>query len=654
MDNVRRFSQLEDNLNTNKDIRVLCEYLEKFNYEEYQRFFQMLGNYQHNTSNDLHSMNIGNKDIISVDEKRLNYDENDLTWKENMVDINNLIKRKEVLNKFNINNNESEMNVSRNHSFDEKFVMQQSQVEYETMNNMLSNIMMNLKKVKDSNLSNIIKHVIKMYSLLVSRYHNFENKDSLLIEFIRDNCYISFYSICKFWLYEEFILYEDTRRYETLLSKILDKIGNDSDKFGLRLYPEEWKNFIEGLPRITQKVLDHVFRTIKDNIEIYLHYLKNLTNEERNKDLTPPKSFDMMNTLFMKLKRPVSGDIAKINLDLADQILRKFFEIMKINDLRFISIAVKYIVGKFYHYEQEKIKDFAKNQFNELKSLTASASDELIKCKYSLFLYLCRNDHELIMMIPEVYSEISQNSRKVVDIHLSRIISKLDTLEYAKLVTRCSENCLSVVLKVIENIKNEQNTMSLTKLINKIKIFSEDLKNEKDSETLLLALIEKVPIHLFFPSFIFEKIRKINESFLKDKDEILKTIFNKINNNDKNETIFHNDYFTLDNKVDKLIIYLTYYVFTNDKTAVKFENDINIIFKHYKILKSEKNSESLNFMFDAFIDSDIKKENNFLSLTTTCYEHFKDNSNLKQLILSKIFLFSKTEGLHKQTRRHKR
>jgi hypothetical protein len=276
------------------------------------------------------------------------------------------------------------------------------------------------------------------------------------------------------------------------------------------------------------------------------------------------------------------------------------------------------------------VKEFAKNLFMELKNLTASASKETIMCKYPLFFYLCKYDPELIMLIPEVYSEMIASSRTILDKHLGNIIRKLDTLQSAKLVTRCSEECLSIVLIVIDNIKIDQNPVSLTKLISKLKYFYEK-SNDKHFE-ILLALSEKIPISLFFSSFLFEKMKKIDSIAIENNTRI----FNKINNNDK-VSLFENEYFKIDMVVDKIIFYITYYVFTNEKsTTPKFDSDINLLFKYYKLLKTEKFAESLNFMFDAFINIENRKEGNFLAFSILAYENYKDNTTLKQLILSNI------------------
>jgi hypothetical protein len=630
MENVKRFSQLEENPNTNKDIRLLCEHLEKYSYDEYQRFFQMLGNFQHITSNESHSLQLGNKDIITIDEKRINYNENDLSWVGGYIDINNLIKRKDFPIKYFAK--EEEHDIFRQPSMDESSTILHSQNEQNVMRSIFENIMINLKKVisSESNVIALVKNVIKIYSYFI--YHNqnlkYDKEDILLIDLIKENCFGSFYNISKYWLYEDFLINEENRRYETILAKILTKIEEDKDKFQLILCKDEWKNFIEGLPRFTEKVLDHVFKILKDNIELYRKNEASKTKEDNSMIL---RIFNILLSMFIKIKRKSSGDMVKIYLDLADQILRKFFEIFKINEIKLIKVALQFLADKFYPYEPEKVKEFAKNQFMELKNLTASASKETIMCKYPLFFYLCKYDPELVMVIPEVYSEMIPTSRTILDKHLGNIIKKLDTLQSAKLVTRCTEECLSIILIVIDNIKIEQNSISLTKLISKIKYFYEK-SNEKHLE-ILLTLVEKIPISLFFSSFVFEKIKKI-DSFLVDNN--LK-IFNKINNNDKNETLFENEYFKFDINVDRVIFYIAYYVLVNEKSSTpKFDSDLNLLFKYYKMLKTEKVTESLNFMFDSFINIEIKKDSNLLALAIITYENFKDNTNIKSLILSNI------------------
>jgi hypothetical protein len=627
MENVRKFSQLEDNPNTNKDIRSLCDYLEKFNYDEYQRFFQMLGNYQHITSNEANSIHLGGKDLITIDEKRLNYNENNLIWQDGQIEMNNLIKRKDIPNK--LFNKEIENEIIRQPSMDESAIIGQAQNDVSVMRSMFENIMTNLKKTIVSKNIEMVKNVIKIYSYMVNIYHGvkFDREDSVLIDLIKENCSESFYAICKYWLYQDFLMNDDSRRYETLLAKIISKLESENEKYrDINNLSPEWKNFIEGLPRITQKVVDHLFKVMKEELDTYVIMVKKLSPKEKP---STPTIYYIIHKAYLKLKRQSVGEMAKINLDLTDQILKKYLEIFKINDIRLIANTVGFLAENLYKSEQYKIKEFAQMQFSELKNIPTYTSDEIIKCKYTLFMYLCTKDKSLILNFPEVYSNTIPKARVLLEDVFKNILRKFDTQTSSELIKYCSSaDCLPIVLIICDYIKFENNIMSLSKLVTNIKKFLDEYyKNDTELFTrIMIILVDKIPISLFFSSFIFKK----TEPFSEDKIKIYETI-NKI----ENKNLLNNDLFTIDSnpELDNIILYITYYILANDKSSTpKFDSDISLLFEYYNALSP--NIKSLSLMFSILINSNKTKENNFLALITLTHEIYKDNLEIKQLILS--------------------
>jgi hypothetical protein len=652
-ENLKKINQFEDNINTSsnisKELKIWSENIEKFGPEEYQRFFQLLANLLHLTSSENNLLSLKNKDFIKIDEKIINYDENrlDSDSEDLHMDIYKLIKRKEIPLKSLLKDSEKK---------DTEMLPRQSSIEVSEGKLMaespfvLSFVDDIIKSLKQRDLNEkTLKEIIRTYCQQAFYNKLTECKeDKIIIDYLCDNFMEGYLSISKFWLYQEFIIGSDLRRYDSILQKLLLKLESNKAKFELDKVKAEWISFIEDLPKYTQRSLDHVFDILKVDV---------ITNTNINadvKNVLVEKIFSLLKNIYFKLRSDTDPSDIKLNYELADSILRKFFEVIKLYDTKLTSVTIRFLYENFYFHEKEKIRDFAKNQFYELKNYQKEPiNDNIIKCKYSFYFYLCskKGEQDLFQLLPEVYADCHKIVQSYIDHKLNIIFKNLDAQDAHKLVSKCSAECLNIVLEIIKCIKPD--SPANNKLISKIKQFYERT-GEKFFE-ILIALVDKIPLTNFFSSFVWEKIKRL-DNFSGNAENVRK-IFDELNKNEKNDEVFNKYLKGGINTTDKLVLYILYYFYLSQEGAEKttgllpnqqqqgpnFQFDINILLKYYKLVKKEGYYENLSLLLDKIIESissgHILKDNLYVSLTNLLYEIFKDDGNLRKLFLSKfVFL----------------
>jgi hypothetical protein len=599
----------------------------------------MLGNLQYLTASENSLLSMRNKDIITIDEKLINFNENwidsDLQDMRD-VDINKLIKRKEIPIKSLLKDSEKKDTEQGLHRQSSMEISDSGKSESVLIMNFIEDTIKHLKKMEPNEKA--LKDFIRIFTYHVN--HNksikFDKEDKLIIDYLVENYSEGFYNIARFWLYQEYLTNTDSRRYDTILLKLLSKLEGNRAKFELERLKDEWVMFIQDLPRYTDKCLEHIFDILKELIELF-------RKEGGKKNATIDKVYSVLKNIYFKIKH-LSQDI-KVSYDLSEQILRKYFEILRLNDAQLTSLTIKFIYEHFYSHEQEKIREFAKNQFLELKNYQKDINENVVKCKYSLFFFLCsKGDQELILTLPEVYAESNQIIKTILDKRLDVILKHMNANEAGKLVTRCSPECLKIVLEIIEKMK--LGDVNNNKLISKIKKFYE---NEEKNHQILIALADKLMISGFFTSFLWDKIKKLDN--YPNFGEVIPKVFGKLNNNDKNEFIYDNIYFkTSLGATDKVVLYILYYFYFSQNLeranlpqnyqGVNFSYDISILIKYYKQLKSDKYSENISILLDKIIEQIpndyITMDNLYVTLSYQLYEAFKDDSGLKKLILGII------------------
>jgi hypothetical protein len=652
------------------EIKQLTDNIKNFTPHDYTRFFQVLSNFQFLSLDKANSLASNrNKDSVSINERYLKYNENELNLdsendisqlytdqissdiiEENLVTLKdvplkNWLKEGSLLNK-EISHELSSISQSiKNLSFSGFF----------------SQLILNLKKDIQASPNDIspLFHAIKIYTSYI--YNNniikFEKEDKILLDFIIENStYESFYSICQFWLYQDYLINQQLpinsdnlslkRRYDSCLNEILIKI--DLQKENLFLFQigmnfekqvnQNWVQFIENLPKINEKVSEHIcniWEEIKTNIEqLSIQFKKSPPGLEEQIPI-----LKLLRNVYIRFRKLGSQD---------ERILTKFIELTNSSDMTFVSLAIKFIKDNVYvigDFEKSRIKENAITKFKELSiPYTGPNQDLFIKSRYPMFLQLCGTEKELIFELPMVYSDTTQNIKSILEKYFKHIFKNLEIFNAEKLISRCNENCLKIVLEIIDNMKminTDARNIQEEKLLRKIKDY---YKENSTFLEILERLIEKFPVNEFFTSFIYEKIKTndLDKSGDSKLNENIK-LFEKLNSV-KNENIFILNSTPLGEALvqlfkqtrDKLLIYLTYLISSPGNKV----NEIKIVLKYFKLIKKGENmdEELESFFHDGLLKLEYFLLNPiyFITMINTINDAFGDKDISKMLLGIKI------------------
>ena len=698
LENLKRLNTLEDSKESN-ELKIISDNLKKFTIEEYSKFFQVLANMQHvsHFDSEIGGGILGkSKDLISINEKLINFDPDNFDFclnedKQERVkeypsgsniyqnqkvfqNINKLIIRKEIPLKnllkekftslFDEGVRNGKSNQGINNSAQPVKTLQSipnisspkatQNFAKISLQSFYEDLLKSIKKEKIED-NNQTQNMIRIHSQYV--YNNgiikFDKEDKLFLDFIIENFllkgkssnYSNFYSLCKFWLLQDFLNYEKDlpliyldeytlenvnvasgqlkRRYDSVISEILNRIQTHKDLFEL----SDWIEFIESLPRINHRVIDHVL-AIHDEILIkdYEEIKKKCLSKKPLTETIP--QLKLIKNIYQKLKKPSNS---------SNKILMKMLELPKLPDSHLITQSINFLIETFYSagkYESEKIKEHAVDQFRELLKINEKTQnpESFIKSRFPLFFRLIRRDKELFLELPDVYSDSQDIVRNTLDKYLPRVLEVIDTFHAEKLISKCGEKCLKIVQEICEGHlfkpENFQNrNMTEDKLFRKIKNYFFD--SETSSVNILIALSDKIPIVEFFTkeNFIWEKIKQFENKNIHE-DVILK-IFNKINSIKSEEIyrdltkIFNSNSIDQEKKIfsfhsfsDKVMLHILYYfIFNNIKLANEtfnfnhFKNELSIFLKYYKLISSESEIENFREFFNVLGNSQIVKRN---------------------------------------------
>lgn len=648
----------EDNLNHRESnlIKTISENVKNFSFEDYSKFFQVMSNLQHISQLDSNLLS-KNKDIITINEKLINFNDRELDLDSdreekniNKTSINKLIVRKEIPLKALLKDKDIKLNEENHELHNGHTVSNLNEIPFK---NFFEELIENLKRNSDVPKDFLIKKMIKVYTTYVFHKHiiKFDKEDKFILDYIIESnpSIENFYSICSFWLYEEYLLSEMTnditlkRRYDSILNEILSRAEQYKNMFELEKCKECWVDFIQNIPQYNDKSIEHIHLVNEEIMKQYDSQLKKVNKTQSLEEQLP--HLKLMHFIYVKIRKNLCSNIKNLyNLNkettvnyqnICDKILSKFLDLLKSSDTTFISLAIKFLRDFIYpisDHEKTKLKEHAVTQFKELQNVKESTlTDNYIKNRYPLYFHLCRYDQELIFHLPTVYAECPQIVKNVLDKHLKLIIKGLDMFNTVKLISLCNEQCLKIVLEIIENLKIESlKNVQEEKLIRAIKKFYE----ENDFIEILVSLSEKFNIHDFLNSFIFDKIKYFDN--LGNSENPLK-IFNKINNI-KNESI---DTENFNSYSDKLMLYISHLVINNSTISEKHNNsDLRILIKYYKLLKTEKWLENISTLFDKLIKKlQSGHEIIFINTINIFYENYKENKEIIKLLLSKKIQF---------------
>lgn len=674
IDNLSKFSTL----NT-EEFKLAYK---NFSNQEFAKFFQVLANMEYATSLDSESFLGKNKEAISINDKILNYnpeliDEDErlstsLTFDQ--FDINKIIIKKDIPLK----------NILKDDliSFAETLTVPTEKITAQppTSTTISFKIFFDefFKTVKKENLIDLnqFKHLIKMYSNFI--YNNgiisFTKEDKLLLDFIIENSLSvnqiqNFYSICKYWLYEDFTNFEKgikydyadsdvnlsvssmqlKRRYDSMLTEILNRIDNHKELFELGA----WISLLSDLPRINDNVIRHLLNAHDKLIESnYEKIRKDCAGGRSLLDQLP--HLRLMKNVYVKLRRPSSA---------SQLILNKLLDLIKNStDSYVITQAILFLISNIFNLgklEQERIKEFAINQFRELVKIT-EGNESAIFSKYPLLLFLFQHDKELIYELPAVYSESTETVRNTIHKDVNKMLRKvLDYYHAEKLIKKCTEECLPLVMVIIDFLKPEMfndKTLNDYKIIRRIK----EYYDEYPTIDILLALVIKLPFRDFFKTdknFVYERIKFFENRGMTENNA---KIFSKMNaaptsllNVVKKDPLFVNfqSEITDTTFTDKILFYIFYYVLYVNSNFIKpredtitsieitnyTKNDLSMLLKYYKLLNTERFTENIQELLKILI-AKIDQSGQihyllFLNFANMLLEYFgkeKENVNVKE------------------------
>lgn len=660
-----------------------------------------------------------NKDMITVNEKLINYNSENINLEEESCilesekDINKIIIKKDIPLKNILKGEKLNLLISSNNH------------DLAAINSNLQQNMSNspqlitfkyffedlLKTVKKENLisHNLIKNLLKIYSNFVfnNGIISFNSEDKLLLDFIIENsliedseskCFENFYSVVLYWLLQDFLNFERDirydyadernnnlnvkRRYDSVLGEILSRIENHKELFEI----QSWMNFIENLPRINDKVIENLIHT-SDKIILLQSDRMRKESAEKKSLIDQLPHLKLMKNVYLKLKRPSA---------LSEKILMKFLDLTKSSDSHVIASSILFLkshVFPFGKYEIEKIKEFAMNQFKDLMKINEAtpAPENLILSKYPLYFFLIQMDKDLIIHLPIIYSNSHEIVRTVLNKDIDKILKGLDTFYAEKVINECSENCLPIVLKIIEgklfkheNMLSNNRSLADNKLFRRIKTYY----NNTNYVELLVSLCDKIPLKEFFKiedNFVWEKIKNFDTKKLEENNI---KIFIKLNTT-KNEGLFKNlfsefvnyegitydegNILSIFNEFhDKIGLYILSILKTWIETTETIQSDSQIIInaiknlqldlimflKYYKLLKSERFTETLEKIITVLLNNYKKIDNSiFLKFITIIMDQqekwvkeIKEKENIQdeekeiEYNLTRTLLISKITG----------
>lgn len=540
-------------------------------------------------------------------------------------------------------------------------------------------------------MRNIIKLHLKYVYL--NNCLKIEKEDKIIFDFLFDNINNDFFEIAKFWLFEEFLMANNEenpgliRRYENLLNEFIQRMEKQEIYRSEFFSFEKFYNFLTEIPQYNEKVIDLVIKFHPSYLEanIYSNLNENLstTGFETEKDLEKREE-NFLNLhifiIYKKLKKKVSQinqllsskissapaavpnnqNFAIINFNM-NALRSNYMESLKkirgwvlnlsyIEHQKIIETRIRFISNKILPLgDVEEIQEYSRKQFESLmKYNDVPINKNVVLSKYGLFFYLCISYpdpfiNDFIKECPKVYADCS----KPVCEFLEKIIEKnfiqktltMDNLRY--LVQNCSEKCLNIVLLIVKNFKSEIGAEKLYKEI--LKYYSH---NGEPKEILLFLSLK---INTFF-MIMYDKL-KICENF--SDSELLEKIFNEINYNANEDTIFH--YLKKDQNInanfeqiyslllekikDKIIFYILFFI---EEYICKKNIQINKIVFFIKFFEKlslqegvEKLNENLNYLLELITLKNLP-EINFFQLINFLLEYFKERST-RNIILSIIF-----------------
>ena len=633
---IKNFFDLEEIFKTERAQNIFNS-LGIFSLEEYSKFFQNLSNKEYKSMNEYHKKS---KEPILIDKSKIKLD---YTSKINEIQIT----IKDIL-KSNLQPKGISKKIKENMN---KIIPKENNINFDLYLNSVSENIKNLLNTRSELDINIFKKTIKIYSVLIRSYDKIQfEQDNIFYKLLQKylNKSISdFYMLSSFWLNNEYLLCSEKKeseinkykRYDIILENIVGMVNNLLENSPLSIINNvcDFDKFISNVPLYNKAFIIFVTKFQK----IYLDNKSDSINESLKKD----KKKDLYNEIpfFENIKYIHISIINQKNLvEIKDKeemrkILLENYLLLTRHKKYFNAKALEFIFNEVYNmgkFEQNIIKDFGNQGFDEIKNLNGEEDKNKIEQRFFFYLFLCKKDNSNIIKLPSVYKEVNQTIKDMMNPYIEKRFKELlkQNEQYfaEKLINECSENSEEIVLLVIKNIYGNpdykcEKTIEDEKLYRNIKSFY--MKYCPNLTKGVIEISNKIPLKDFFTkyNFVLDKIKQYETD---QKPELINEIFEQINSKELNKNILENNYENIENITNKILFYILYYYQNVRNEEYKYYKNLMIKF-HSKKLINLKNESFGNFNYEInILSNQLKKENRITLLEIfDIYDNYKENLN---------------------------
>ena len=633
---IKNFFDLEEIFKTERAQNIFNS-LGIFSLEEYSKFFQNLSNKEYKSMNEYHKKS---KEPILIDKSKIKLD---YTSKINEIQIT----IKDIL-KSNLQPKGISKKIKENMN---KIIPKENNINFDLYLNSVSENIKNLLNTRSELDINIFKKTIKIYSVLIRSYDKIQfEQDNIFYKLLQKylNKSISdFYMLSSFWLNNEYLLCSEKKeseinkykRYDIILENIVGMVNNLLENSPLSIINNvcDFDKFISNVPLYNKAFIIFVTKFQK----IYLDNKSDSINESLKKD----KKKDLYNEI------PFLENIKYIHISIINQknlveikdkeemrkILLENYLLLTRHKKYFNAKALEFIFNEVYNmgkFEQNIIKDFGNQGFDEIKNLNGEEDKDKIEQRFFFYLFLCKKDNSNIIKLPSVYKEVNQTIKDMMNPYIEKRFKELlkQNEQYfsEKLINECSENSEEIVLLVIKNIYGNpdykcEKTIEDEKLYRNIKSFY--MKYCPNLTKGVIEISNKIPLKDFFTkyNFVLDKIKQYETD---QKPELINEIFEQINSKELNKNILENNYENIENITNKILFYILYYYQNVRNEEYKYYKNLMIKF-HSKKLINLKNESFGNFNYEInILSNQLKKENRITLLEIfDIYDNYKENLN---------------------------
>ena len=634
---IKNFNDLEEIFKSERAQNIFNS-LGKFSLEEYSKFFQNLSNKEYKSMNEYQKKN---KEPILIDKSKIKLD---YTKKISEIPIS----IKEIL-KSNLQPKGINKKIKENLN---KIIPKVNNIEFDIYLKSISENINNLLNSKAELDINIFKQIIKIYSIMIRTKDKIKfEQDNFLFKLLQkylDKSITNFYKISLFWLNTEYLICSEKvnteinkyKRFDLILTNIINIINKLLVNTPHLLINNclDFVFFISNIPLYNKPFINFISKFQK----IYLNNKSDVINEElkRNKEMNLLSVIPFLENIKYIYINIINNKnlVEKKDKEEMRKILLENFLLLSRNKNYFNAKALEFIFNEIYNiseYEQNAIKDFANQGFEEIKSLNGEEDKEKIEQRFFFYLFLCKKDNINTIKLPSIYKDINQLTKDMMNFYIDKRIKDLlkqnEKFFAEKLINECTLYSEDIVVFVIKNIYGNpnykfENSIEEEKLYRNIKLFY--MKYAPNLTKGVIEISNKIPIKDFFTTYNFI-LNKIKQFENEQKHELIYDIFEQLNSKEINKNIFENIYEHIFEKINnKILFYILYYYQYVKNEEYKHYKDLMIKFHTKKLIELKKESlDDFNNEMNNFSDQLIQNNSISLKEIFDIYDLYIENIN---------------------------